>query len=577
MLSLDRATAYAEKVVIGDIPAGQPHVNACKRHLQDLERQNTEEFPYIWKPEMSERILQFGEMMTISEGTAPKPLRLLGFQHFDLGVPFGWYNRRGFRRFRRAYKSVARQNGKTMENGLKAAYISGFSGYRYGKLFTVATKYAQAKLAWEETQKFIESDPDLKELFKVQEYKSLITAIHTKCTIEALSKERGLDDGFRSIFASVDEIHQHKDNAIYKAIYNGTRSLDETLVSMITTRGRNLNSFCHEMDTYALNVLDGVTTAEDFFIDIYSLDKEDDYWEESNWIKANPYLATTEKGMESLRNDAKTARDMGGMELADFMVKCLNMWVQNTDDQFIDVSAFLECGTERTLEYFRGQSCSVGLDLSSGGDLTTVNLEFCFICNGREKTYIYSHSFIPRARLEEHIRTDLAPYDVWVNEGLITVTGGEGDYKNDYGFIIQHLRELQEKYELNFMGIGYDPHNADGFLSELESFGCPLLAITQSARFLNDATEDIRLLVKSREIEYDRKNALLVWSFVNAKIVKNSFGEIKVDKDPYARHKRIDPVDAAIDAHVLRMKNAAPPIDYDKAMDDYLKLMGWKK
>lgn len=49
-----------------------------------------------------------------------------------------------------------------------------------------------------------------------------------------------------------------------------------------------------------------------------------------------------------------------------------------------------------------------------------------------------------------------------------------------------------------------------------------------------------------------------------------------MDKDPYARNKRIDPVDAAIDAHVLRMKNSVPPIDYDKAMDDYLQLMGWK-
>lgn len=114
--------------------------------------------------------------------------------------------------------------------------------------------------------KFITIDDDLNELFKVQDYKSLITALETNCTIEALSKEAGLDDGFRSIYSSIDELHQHKDNKIYKAIYNGTRSLPETLVSMITTRGDKLNSFCKEMDDYCIKILQGVTTAEDFLL-----------------------------------------------------------------------------------------------------------------------------------------------------------------------------------------------------------------------------------------------------------------------------------------------------------------------
>ena len=94
-----------------------------------------------------------------------------------------------------------------------------------------------ARLAWEDMAKFIKADPDLGELFTVKDYKSVIEATETGCTMEALSREAGLDDGFRSIFCSVDEIHQHKDNKVYKALYNGTRSLPETLVSMITTRG----------------------------------------------------------------------------------------------------------------------------------------------------------------------------------------------------------------------------------------------------------------------------------------------------------------------------------------------------
>ena len=330
--------------------------------------------------------------------------------------------------------------------------------------------------------KFIRADPDLAEFFRIQEYKLLITALETQCTIEALSKERSLDDGFRSIFASIDEIHQHPDNSIYKAIYNGQRSLAEALASMITTRGKKLNSFCKEMDDYCIAILEGISTAEDFFVDIYTLDAKDDIWDPANWIKANPFLCSTVHGREILATDARTAKDMGGADLRDFITKGLNMWVTNSDDAFVDAEHFAKCGSARTLEDFRGRECFIGLDLSSGGDLTTEAIEF----PDDDKAYFYSHSFMPRGRLDEHIASDLEPYDVWEDEGLITVTGGAMDFKNDYKFIIRHLRDLIAEYELKPLGIAYDPHNADGILSDLEEFGVPLMMITQSARFLND-------------------------------------------------------------------------------------------
>lgn len=571
----DRATTYASRVVAGEIVAGILHIKSCKRHLDDLKRQQTTDFPYYWDSEKATAIIDYAETLTIAEGAEPKAVELLECQAFDLAVTFGWFKTsNNKRRFRRRYKSMARQNGKTFENGIMGTYIAGFGGYHYGKLFTVATKKRQARLAWEEMSKFITIDEDLNDLFQVKDYKSLIEAADTSCTIEALSRESGLDDGFRSIFSSIDELHQHRDNKIYKALYNGTRSLPETLVSMITTRGDKLNSFCKEMDDYAIKILYGTSTAEDFFVDIYCLDEKDDIWDEKNWVKANPYLAITEQGLETLRTDAKTARDMGGSDLRDFLTKCLNMWVKNADDQFIDVDKWKKCGSKRTLKDFTGRSCWVGLDLSSGGDLTTLALEFE---EPDDTYYFYSHSFMPRGRLEEHIETDLAPYDLWESMELITVTGGSGDYKNDYKFIISHLKELQEEYDLQFLGIGVDQHNADGIMSDLEGFGCPVLIITQSAKFLNDATEDIQLSCKSESLEYHEDNELLTWSFTNAKIVKNSFGEKKVDKEPHARFKRIDPVDACVDAHTIMLKNTEKPtINLEDETDKYLKLMGWK-
>lgn len=577
--SIDRVTEYARAVAVGQVDGvGNLHRLACLRHIRDLERERTEAFPYYWNPVDAERVLEYAETLTIAEGTEPKPVRLIPSQVFDIGCTFGWKKAvNDCRRFRRRYKSMARQNGKTFENGILGTYIGGFAGYHHGKLFTVATKKRQARLAWEEMAKFVTIDPDLGELFQVKDYKSTIIAKGTDCTIEALSREAGLDDGFRSIFSSIDELHQHKDNKIYKAIYNGTRSLPETLVSMITTRGDQLNSFCFDMDKYAIDVLHGIATAEDFFVDIYTLDDADDIWDEANWIKANPFLCRDPEKLETLRQDARTARDMGGAELRDFVTKCLNKWVKNTDDQFIDPDAWTACGSDRALADIveaDHRSCWVGLDLSSGGDLTTLALEFPL---GDGRYYLYNHSFMPRGRLDEHIETDLAPYDLWEQLGLITVTGGASDFMNDYKFIVQHLSELQERYGLNFMGIGIDPHNAAGVMQDLEAFGCPVVTITQSARSLNDATVAVQLLTKGGQLEYDRRNELLTWSMVNAALVRNSFEEIKVDKKPGARYKRIDPVDAVIDAHALMLISTGGETlpDVSEGLAEYLAMMGW--
>ena len=573
----DRVTEYAHKVASGKVVAGELHVLACKRHLNDLKRQRTDDFPYYYDPAKAMEIIDYAETLTIAEGSEPRPVKLIDSQAFDLGCTFGWFKvSNNKRRFRRRYKSMARQNGKTFENGIMGTYIAGFGGYNYGKLFTAATKKRQSRLAWEEMSKFITVDPDLNEYFEVKDYKSVIEALATHCTIEALSREGGLEDGFRAIYASVDEIHQHKDNKIYKALYNGTRALDETLVSMITTRGDKLNSFCKEMDDYAIKILRGLATAEDFFIDIYCLDPKDDIWDPKNWVKANPFICApgNEAKFETLKTDAQTAKDMGGADLRDFLTKSLNMWVQNTDDQFIHAEKWQKCGSLRTLENFRGRECWVGLDLSSGGDLTTFALEF----PDGDKYYFYSHSFMPRGRLEEHIETDLAPYDLWVSMELITVTGGSTEFKNDYGFIIQELARLRNEYDLKFLGIGVDPHNFDGIRPDLEAFGCPVVIIVQSCKSLNDATVDIQLLCKSEKLEYNQFNELLTWSFLNAMIVRNSFDEIKVDKKPGQRYKRIDPVDACIDAHACMLKNkTAEVVDVESELDKYLKAMGWKK
>lgn len=276
-----------------------------------------------------------------------------------------------------------------------------------------------------------------------------------------------------------------------------------------------------------------------------------------------------------LRRTCIKARNMGGDELVDFQTKSLNIWVQATDDRYINAEHWAQCGDGTSLEDMRGRECYLGLDLSSGGDLTSGTLEFPLIIDNRKKFYIDSHSFLPKMRLDEHIKSDNAPYLDWVRRGLITLTEGEsGGYKLDYKYIIAYYKKLIKDYNLKLLAIGYDPHNADAFLSDLAEFGVDMIEIVQSARFLNDATADFALEVDGHNIIYNKSNTLLTWSMVNAVKVSNSFGEIKLDKT--RREKRVDPCDSTICSHKLAFKNAKA-VNVEEAMKDYLKMMGWDK
>ena len=570
----DRVTEYAQAVVDGKVPfCGRLHILACKRHLNDLKKQRTEKFPYYWSVEAADRILEYAETLTIKEGFEQKPVRLFDCQAFDIGCTFGWLRCvDDFRRFRRRYKSVSRQQGKSFENGIMGPYIAAFGGYQEGKLFTAATKRRQAKIVWDEMRKFIQSDSELSEYFSIKEYSTTITALNTGCTIEALSKEGGLDDGFRGIFNSVDELHQHKDNSIYSALWKGTRNLPETLLSVITTRGKNPRSFCKEFDDFCVSVLEGTVTADDIFVDIYTPDEGDDIWDINNMLKANPLFVGNPEKIKALAAEAENAKNMGGMEKIDFIVKSLNMWSSVQDKSYVKPNDLMACATDKSIESFRGCECWVGLDLSSGGDLTTIALEF----DDGGKDYFFAKSYMPRGRFQEHIENDFAPYDMWEREGLIKVTGGEMSFKNDYKFIIADLKRFAEEYGIKYRAIGVDPHNADGFIADLEAFGCPVVLVKQSARSLNSATVDIRLNVKSHNVEFDKTNEMLIYSFENAVVVENSFEEIKIEKRDFKNGNRIDPVDACIDAHFCKMMaRQETPVDPNEMMEDYLKEMGW--
>ncbi|MNB98317.1 Phage Terminase [compost metagenome] len=567
---MDDVTKYALDVVEGRIVAGNKVKKACQRHLNDMDKEGTQGFPFIFSAEKADKIINFAESLTLAEGdNGNQRLQLAPFQRFILGSLFGWiHNDTGYRRFRQSYVQLSRQQGKSLLNGVLGTFCSNFDGYMYPEINIAATKLKQSKIVFKEMIKFIEADPDLAELFKIQEYKSQITAKLTKGTVNALSRESKID-GFRSYLAVLDEYHQHATNDIYNALLYGQRKLKQCLTSIITTAGEDFSSPCYEMYLYCLGVLDNPESNETLFIYIAQMDEDDDIWNPDNWSKCMPLIDEDMK--QTIIADGHKAKSIGGKDLNEFMTKVFNIWCTNSETQFVNAEKWKSlCASDLSIEDMKGKECYVGIDLSGGGkgDLCSLAFEFPLDDN---KFFLHSHSFMARMHLDSHIKSDDAPYAKWAKDGLIELTSG---YKTDFKRIIAYMRDMQEQYNLKYKMICYDNHNINMMLDDLDQFGCDLVEIVQSAKSLNDATLDFRLSVEEGNILYNCKNELLTWSVLNAKLDYNSFGECKIEKNGKVG-KRIDPVDAVIDAHKMAMVNKEMINLNELITDDYLKELGW--
>lgn len=567
--AVDRTTQYALDVLADKIIAGELVKLACQRHIDDIKKSETAPYKYYFDIDEAERIIDFAETLTIAEGEEEQDVEAYPFQCFILGSLNGWRTKSGHhRRFRTSYIQLGRQNGKSFLNGILGTYYGNFDKYKYGQIYCTATKKDQAMIVFNEIVKFINSDSDLSECFKIHEHNSTIDCKLTRSKIRALSGDTKSIDGFRPYLGIVDEYHAHKDNQMYKLLEGGIKKMKSALISVITTAGFDLKSPCFALYEYCVKVLKGIAENDTQFIYIAAMDEKDDMWMPENWIKANPILEYDHEALENMIPIAETAKEMGGSDLRDFIVKQLNMWIQWTNDVYIkDMTVWNAGETKKTLEDFRKKKCYIGLDLSSGGDLTSLAIVFPFMQDGDRHYFVHAHSFIPKNQVQEHIKTDRVPYDIWIREGLLEVTETMGGIKTDYKYILTYLQNIVKKYELDVQWICYDPHNASAFLVDLEALGFDSMAIAQSAKMLNDATVDFRLELQAGHVHHDG-NGAMKWSIANAKTVSNSFGEIKIDKE--YRTERIDIVDAIMDAWTMAMKGEIKP-DVNEFLDLWLQ------
>ena len=119
-------SVYAKQVVRGRLhdQCCPYEIQACQRHLDDLKRQGTDAFPYVFDATRADRIIRwFGQCVQVRGVEQREAIQLQPWQVFDLGCTYGWVRRdTGARRFKRTYNKRARGNFKSTEKSGQALY-----------------------------------------------------------------------------------------------------------------------------------------------------------------------------------------------------------------------------------------------------------------------------------------------------------------------------------------------------------------------------------------------------------------------------------------------------------------------
>ena len=142
------------------------------------------------------------------------------------------------------------------------------------------------------------------------------------------------------------------------------------------------------------------------------------------------------------------------------------------------------------------------------------------------KIYADSFAFVPTDRIEEKNRVEKINYYDFIKAGKCFATG---DAVIDYGFIEDMILEIEAKYNVIVMGVGYDRYNCLSTAQRFEREGLKTVEVKQHSSVLHPATKLLREKILNKEFFYT-PNDLLEINFQNAKLVENNNKDVWVNK-----------------------------------------------
>lgn len=529
-------TRYNDLLQRGEIPA----CRRIKAVYARLALETRKPGQYVFDEAKADRPITFIERFCRhSKGEwAGQPVRLELFQKAFIQALFGFVDpATGLRRYREAFFLVGRKNGKsTLLAGL-ALYMLIADGEGGAEVYSTATKYAQARLLFDECHNMVKQSPELSRHFRKR--KSDLYYIPTMSKLQPLSRNSDSLDGLNASFVIMDELHGIKDRNLYEVMRQSQSARRQPLLVMITTAGTVRECIFDDMYSHACEVADGVITDNSFLPVLYELDKRDEWTNPAAWKKANPALGSIKKTDDltlKVERAKQNPNDLSGVLCKEFNIRETVKTAWLSFDAINNTETF-------DLEQFRGAYCIGGVDLSITTDLTCASL--LFMRRGCDRKYITQMYFLPADRLQERVQQDKIPYDKWYERGLLRLCTGNSI---NYSDVTQWFVEIIKRYDLFPAWIYYDSYSARYFVEEMQMQGFTMVRCIQGAKTLSLPMQMLGADLQAHKVKYNN-NPILKWCLTNTGVQTDRNGNIVPIKNQSPR-QRIDGTAALLDCYV---------------------------
>ena len=540
---------YAEKVISGEILAGKKVILAAKRFINDLERQEDDDFEYYFDNERANKVIGFMEILPDPKTMQAYPLA--DFQRFIIGNMYGWWRKddNSKRRFRKGMLSMARKNGKSILISGVALYefLLGNSPAFSRQIFCTANDKKQANIVFTMIKKRLNSlrsrDGDTKRGTKV--VRDEIRNLDDYSYVRALSKDTGTVDGFEPHIGILDEYAASKTTEMMELLESGQALLDNSLIMIISTAGFDLNAPMHTVEyPYATKVLKGDIVDDTYFAYIAEQDSVDEVEDPKNWIKSNPILAVdalNDQVNGYLQKRWTEAKEKGTKNAV--LVKNFNMWRQAEEDSYMDVETWEEAEIEPI--DITGQRVWFGIDVGKSSDLYAIS----WLIPQEGYWYANSYAFVAtKYGLEAKIKADRLDYRRLQDLGQCEITELESGII-DVERVYQWLDDFITQNDLDVQGICFDPAQYGSLLTQIEKNHpeWEQISIRQGTLTLSMPTKQFRDDVLDHRIKHPN-NEILSGAIANA-VLKSDNNGVRIDKNKYAN--KIDALDALLDAYAV--------------------------
>ncbi|MEN6349328.1 MAG: terminase TerL endonuclease subunit [Syntrophomonas sp.] len=450
---------------------------------------------------------------------------------------------------------VGRKNGKTpVISALDLAEF--FCGPLGIKILCSSNDYEQADLMFQAIDAMREGSPSLARVTrknikgisfgnpKNPKYSGKFS-FKNKANIRKISARTGAKEGRNIGVASVDEVHELKDNTSIMPIRQALSTQDEPLYCELTTEGMVTDGYLDERLREARQVLNGELDRPRWLIWLYTQDSETEVWQdERTWVKSNPGLGAIKKWsfLRQMVEEARTSKSTRAFVLAkDFNVKQNTATAWLTPEEFINEAIY-------NIEDFRGCIALGGVDLAETTDLACAKA--LIMRPGDPRKYILTKYFIPESKIEKGEQEDKKNYLEWARQGFIDVSPGN---ENDFSKITAWFVWLYKSLGIRMFKVGYDNALAKYWVKEMEDLGFDMERVPQEKNHMSAPMKLVEADLQSKLINYNN-NEIDRWCLGNTSFKIDNLGLIMPVKVNDLKNRRIDGAVTLIIVYAMYMR-----------------------